>query len=193
MRYLTHSFQIVFALLFLSCDGKSKTANSVMIVESPKRFKYEKLPSFAGTSYFFAPEFDSISNCAIGFCDCCSWNIYFIDSANFLMEDYCIDGDSYCYGSYGSYIQHADTLILTSGNKTILTSKADEFEGTEQTIELLNCKPSTSKWKIGQHKGKIVLSHLTGNQYFGTCDSIQVATKMIQFEKEGILQLLKSK
>jgi hypothetical protein len=88
------SFALI-AVLF-SCNSKPEEATSS---SSPEKNITPKI-ALSGTNYFFGPKFNAQDCEPVAECDCCSWNILFIDATKFVTVCPCESEESVLRGTY---------------------------------------------------------------------------------------------
>jgi hypothetical protein len=135
-------FTILFCYCLVSCNtstDKKKNLNPEdSIIASVLK----------GQVYTYAPELDTTTYQAVGYCDCCSGNHLFIDDSIFVTIDLCEASASYSKGKYivenGRVTLQYDTLLIertyTYGNEADTTGT---LEGIYSTNVISNKNPAT--------------------------------------------------
>ena len=80
--------------LLLSCKRTTDNAVSLNQLDSLSPLNVR------GQIYYYAPELDTTTYQAIGYCDCCSGNFIFLDDSIFLTVDHCESDATYTKGTY---------------------------------------------------------------------------------------------
>lgn len=96
---------LIVSLVLFSCNSKREEQPS-----APAEIAAKPVFTLSGSNYFFAPEFDAEICEGIAECDCCSWNILFIDDKNFITICPCESDESVYKGTYQIF---KDKVILS--------------------------------------------------------------------------------
>lgn len=151
------SFIFLIVLLF-SCNSKSEEKISI----SPKK-ETSKPKSFnlSGTNYFFGPEFDSKTCEPVAECDCCSWNILFLDAENFITICPCESDESILRGTY----KIVNNQVVLSYD-TLQVDRDYNWEYDEDTIHTLKPEYNITISKANADSQILKPLYCNGKLYF---------------------------
>lgn len=131
MKSVSYLFLVV---LLSSCNSKPEDK----ISSSPnKETSKPKSFNLSGTNYFFGPKFDSKTCEPVAECDCCSWNILFLDAENFITICPCESEESFLRGTY----KIVNNQVILSYD-TLQVDREYNMEHDEDTIQ--STKPEYS-------------------------------------------------
>jgi hypothetical protein len=148
---------IIAIIIFLGFDGChfSDTNNNQSASDN-----LNNLPPLAmsGQLYYFAPELDSIKGQAIGYCDCCSSHLLFLNDTEFVAVGYCIGSDTYYKGTYkvndNTISFQCDSLRVDKETNWEAESDTTNKDIPAFFVNTRNYKMSTFRWTRFEFKGK---------------------------------------
>ena len=129
MRKLCLTAIAISILGWASCNNDKK----------PDPFAGVKL---TGQVYMFAPEFDTVTGAAVGQCDCCAGNVYFLTDSTFMSMDYCLATTSF---SRGKYAIKDGNLILFFDGQSVTEEIPEVYSNVDSAVADSTTADTTKK------------------------------------------------
>ena len=162
-----------FILILSGCNSKPEEKPS-----KPSEIIKKPVLELTGADYFFAPQFDAEKCEGIAECDCCSWNVLFINDKNFITICPCESDESVFTGTYKIL---KDKVILdydlrevdrnynweaeTDTTGTVKPEYDIVVTSRQATTEVLNAKYCGGKLYFTTSVGNEVSYGVTDNRY----------------------------